>query len=56
MYRFALVRYGLEIFQMDICSFLQEEIDKEIGMQKPEEYKGVYQVCMLNKHSHTPTV
>lgn len=50
-YLFALAaKYGWEIDQMDaVSAFLQGEIDKEIYMQQPEEYKQGSEVCMLHK-------
>lgn len=50
-YLFALAaRYGLEIDQMDaVSAFLQGEIDRDIYMQQPDEYKQGSQVCMLHK-------
>ncbi|GBP64177.1 Retrovirus-related Pol polyprotein from transposon TNT 1-94 [Eumeta japonica] len=50
-YLFALAaRYGLEIDQMDaVSAFLQGEIDRDIYMQQPEEYKQGEEVCILHK-------
>lgn len=50
-YLFALAaKYGLNIDQMDAMSaFLQGDIDREIYMQQPEEYKNGSQVCKLHK-------
>lgn len=50
-YLFALAaRYGLAIDQMDaVSAFLQGEIDRDIYMEQPEEYKRGSQVCMLHK-------
>lgn len=43
-------RYGLEIDQMDaVSAFLQGDIDREIYMQQPEQYKHGSQVCKLHK-------
>lgn len=50
-YLFALAaKYGLQIDQMDaVSAFLQGEIDKEIYMLQPEQYRQGSQVCLLNK-------
>lgn len=50
-YLFALAaRHDLQIDQMDaVSAFLQGEIDKDIYMQQPEEYRQGTQVCLLKK-------
>lgn len=43
-------KYDLDIFQMDaISAFLQGDIDTEIYMSQPEQYKENNQVCILHK-------
>lgn len=50
-YLFALTaKYGLDIDQMDaVSAFLQGEIDTEIYMVQPEQYKQGSKVCKLHK-------
>lgn len=50
-YLFALAaKYDLQIDQMDaVSAFLQGEIDKEIYMQQPEQFRQGSQVCKLHK-------